>query len=214
MLNKFLQNVNPLLRTLPHKETPGTWGMLAQDYVNNLLGYGKTGIMDAKWNAAADKFNMFLADKGIDHTIPMYLPKDFAHLWRDALYRGALGPDTAIRNLTKLLYLMADKGPMPFLKSMVNAFEAWNKETPEWAKFKEHMDIIGDTWWKDMANLKRDNPGAWKKAKDASSTITRWALAPIRFTEHISKAMAYFAALEKGIKDGVDFETQHLVGMS
>jgi hypothetical protein len=208
LYNEFLARVNPLLRTLPHKQSSGTWGKFASDYVERLGGYGNDSFSDIKWNAMANHVNAALAKS----VIPLWVPSETVGLYREALYRGALGPDTALRNLTQIMYTWAEDGTMPLLKGLIKfTHGSWTK-SPEYLKYREMRDLLEENFYLEMSSLRKSSPGKWQKVKDTNHKITWLVLSPLRFTENLNKGIAYFSGLEAGLKKGVDFRTAHLMG--
>ena len=208
MYNEFLTKANPLLRTLPFKSQPGTWGKFAQDYVERLGGYGPESWSDLKWNSIANRLNQALGTS----TIPMYLPKEVVGQYREMLYRGALGPDTALRNLTQTMFTWAEDGTLPVMKGIIKFTYGAITKTPEYLRYKETRDLLEENFYLEMQGLRKSDSAKWQKIKDMSHRLTWLVLSPLRITENINKGIAYFSGLEAAMKKGVDFRTAHLMG--
>ena len=206
----FLPHSNSIARQMPFSGVKGTYRKLADDYIRMMSGFGAKSSLDNSWNAFANFVNtrLFHAD-----AIPLYIPREAASLYQEALYRGAIGPDTAIRNLTQFIYTFADVGGKNFFKGFLKYLEgAWTKNA-EYMKFKEHLSIGDEFFAERLQALKKSNPTAYEKFKYYNQRLTNLVLHPMQISEHINKGIAYFAGLEEAAAKGYDFNTAHIIGM-
>lgn len=221
MWNDFQQKVVPVIQQLPGPTKAGTVRHYLEKYVRN-LAYPEVGFLDSKWNALVGEVTRIL---GSNAEWPFFIPRKIAGLYGRALYRGSLGPDTAIRNLTQSLHTWANSGTLPFLTGVRNylhgvgmaAAKKLGKEVEipsEFKSFKENYSVIDEFLGLRLDKFYKSSPSLADKAKRAEHLVTQVVLSPMHFTENVNKGIAYLAALQEGIQKGYDFQTAHIVGLS
>ena len=135
-------------------------------------------------------------------------------LWVQSIYRGALGIDTALRNLTQSMYTIADVGVSPFLKGTKNYVIGRITNSPEYVKWENRMDLVQEFYNDKMRLLKGGmSRTTWEHIMDANRKVTSLALTPLGITERINKGIAYFSGLERAKELGMDFQTAHIIGL-
>ena len=206
----FLPRANALARRLPFSGVKGTYRNMADEYIKMMSGFGRRSTLDNSWNSFANFINTRFFHKD---AIPLYVPKEAAGLYSEALYRGAIGPDTAVRNLTQSIYTFADVGGKNFLKGFLRYVDGWWNKTPEYLKFKEHLSIGDEFFHEHLQSMRRSDPSNYEKFKYYSQRLTNLVLSPMQITEHINKGIAYFAGLEEAAAKGYDFSTAHVIGL-
>jgi hypothetical protein len=113
---------------------------------------------------------------------------DVITMYRGAMYRGLLGPDSAIQNMTQILNNIALNGRYvaPAFKSYVFG----SKRPPRMQGVVD--DLIDFT-----ENIPSSDKGLMKKALDFSDFLNRKLLYPMHATELINRGIGWFAGMEE-----------------
>jgi len=222
MWNDYLQTVRPVINQLNFANKPGSVRHYLETYVKNLV-YPDTGYLDTKWNSLVMEVGRIL---GRDFGGAAYfMPRKLAAMYGRALYRGALGPDTAVRNLTQTLHTWANSGELSTLTGLRDYLHGITTQKLEkvgvkvkvpkkFKDFKEYYDIVDEFLGHDFEKLYKNDKTTMDNIRKASTWITRMALFPMHLTENINKGIAYMAGLHEGIEKGLDYRTSHLIGVS
>jgi hypothetical protein len=128
---------------------------------------------------------------------------DMISLWRTGVYRGALGPDTAVINLTQSMNEWAAHGKFagPALKNFVKSTykSGYKGAVPKFP------GLLGDvpTIWEAFPTGTRK--GVIARAVQFSEKMTGWVLKPMAMTEWVNRGVAWNAAMEKYARAGYSF---------
>jgi hypothetical protein len=201
----FLKRARPIINTLPGPSYPVTKRGYLDRYTKMLVFGKKASDVDMLWNTVAREINSNLFGENV---LPLYLPTRVANAFIRGMYRGTLGPDTALRNLTQSLNTIVESGKFP----VFSALKARIEGSKEWEDFSKLYSIVGefDPQYKRRLAVKGEK---FETIKNADKTITDLALRPMGITEKINKFMQYMAGLEEAKKLGLDFDNAHLVGL-
>jgi len=221
MWNDYLAQVRPVINQLAFATKPGSVRHYLENYVKKLV-YPDTGFLDSKWNSLVGYINSQVLQADI---LPYFMPRKAAAVYGKALYRGSLGPDTAIRNLTQTLHTWANSGTLPALTGIRDYLYGASMEkvgkiglgkgAPEkFRDFKKNYDVVDEFLGMHLDKYYKSSPDAWDRVKWAGNLVTKVALFPMHLTENINKGIAYMAGLQEGIDKGLDFTTANLIGMS
>ena len=208
VMNDLVQKWRPTINRLP-----GSSKLSVRRYLDNYLK-GVTGSkpmgLDAWWNSLANRINTSMEA----NIVPLYAPSTVAREYTPMLYRGLLGPDTALRNLTQVIYTMANVGPKNTFKGFLRYVDERRRNTEEYRKMAnlinipdEFMEIRYPAEKSEGKRTVRDKVGY------INHKLTRAALWPMKVTENVNKGIAYFAGLEEAMAKGYDLNVAHIVGV-
>ena len=212
MSDFFLPKARRVTRSLPALgvgETTSVRGYL-DSYIKQVAGFDK--------NTPATKFLDSLAKTINGWFGKPLLPEagvatEAANLYQQWLYRGALGVDTAVRNLTQSIYTIAEMGGYNWLKGLKGYIEhGWKKDQP-WKTFANQRKLVEEFFDLKLNMFKQSDPNIYERWKDLDRRVTSLALHPMRITEHINRGIAYFAGLSEAAEQGISFEAGHAVGL-
>jgi hypothetical protein len=206
LTNDVLREVRPLVNSLPGASRPGSVRSYLEKYIKVTSGT-KPSLLDPWWNTMANAVNETMNS----NLIGLYFPSQVFRSYIPQLYRGLLGVDTALRNLTQQIYSMAGVGGKPVFKGALRYIDEMKNKTPEFQKFEE-MISLPDEFLEIGRGMRKSNPSLWDDFKYINGKLTRAALWPMKVTEHINKGIAYFAGLEEAAAKGYDMNTAHIVG--
>lgn len=208
IMNDILAQIRPIVNKLPNASQFGSVRNYLERYMKNLAGQ-KPNLLDPFWNSFATRVNETL-DVNL---VPLYVPSTVAKVYIPMLYRGVLGVDTALRNLTQTIYTMANNGPSATLKGVLEYVDARRKKTSEYKKF-EMMISLPDEFLEIGRPIRpiKEARNFWDKVAYVNDKITKAALYPMKLSEHVNKGIAYFAGLEEAARKGYDMNTAHIVG--
>jgi hypothetical protein len=127
-----------------------------------------------------------------------------AQLLRNSTMRGALGPDSAIVNLSQSLYTWAETGR--FIGPLFKLAQAKLQGNIPTGVFSEFMRTMGP----EVTSERR----VMQKLLDFDRGLTKIVLSPMSLTENINRGIAYFAGIEDAIAKGKNATDAMLVGFS
>jgi hypothetical protein len=208
LMNEALTEIRPLINSLPNASKFGSVRNYLERYIKAVAGQKPT-LLDPLWNSMANRVNETLQA----NIVPLYVPTTVSREYIPLLYRGLLGPDTALRNLTQSIYTMAKSGPKPMLQGVLRYVDEARKKTPEFKQFEEMINLPDE-----FLEISRpiipvgESRSILDKIRYVNHKITKIALSPMRFTEHVNKGIAYFAGLEEAAAKGYNLNEAHIVG--
>ena len=208
LLNEALKDIRPIVNRLPNASQWGSVRHYLERYMKVTSGT-RINRLDPMWNSLARRINEAL-DANI---VPLYMPTKLTSIYIPQLYRGLLGPDTALRNLTQSVYTLANNGPSETLKGVLRYVDERRRNTPEYQKFEQMISLPDEFLEIRMPIRPRaEARSVWDQIRYLNAKVTRAALWPMRLTEHVNKGIAYFAGLEEAARKGYDMNTAHIVG--
>jgi hypothetical protein len=181
------------------------------EYIRSVAGFNKQGSAVKMLN---DLLGSISAWFGKPAPSGAYMVEEAANMYQGWLYRGALGIDTAVRNLTQSLYTVAELGPYNWVKGLRGYVVGGLKQTPEYRRFRQRQTLIDEFYTTKMDMFKKGDPTKYERWRDLDQKVTSLALLPMRVTEHINRGIAYFAGLAEAASQGLPFEQGHIVGIN
>ena len=209
----FLPKARGIANTIPSMDVGNskiTVRGYLDSYIRQVAGFKDAGPIERVINDWGQQLNSLMGKEIFN---PGGTVNTILDSYTQMLYRGALGVDTAVRNLTQSLYTVAEVGPENFLKGLKDYVTGYVSKSPEYQKFAKNMDMMTEFYGDEMLKFKEQNPSMARRIDQINRRITDLALYPLRITERINKGIAYFAGLAEAAKLGLDFHTAHIIGL-
>jgi len=208
--NDLISRWRPIINRLPGSSNPFSVRRYLEKYFKSIAGT-KPMVLDAWWNSLANKINTSMEG----NILPLYAPRSVSREYIPLLYRGLLGPDTSLRNLTQSIYTMAEVGPRNTWRGFLRYVDERRKKTEEFKKLETIISIPDEFLELRQPIIPMEGKRSIAdKMRYVNHKLTRLALHPMKITEHINKGIAYFAGLEEAASKGYDLDTAHIVGVN
>jgi hypothetical protein len=201
-------NVARLYGALGANETTSVRGYLDR-YIRQVAGFDRTSPATKFMNDMFANINKMFGKQMLPEAGGV---EGAANLYQSWLYRGALGIDTAVRNLTQSIYTVAELGPYNWVKGLSDFTINAAKKTETHQRFKERQSLLEEFFGTRMEMFKKGDPTKFDKLKEWDRKLTALVLSPMRITENINRGIAYYAGLAEAAEKGLPFEQGHVVG--
>jgi hypothetical protein len=219
MINKecdriFKQEVMPIINKYPRSDIIRSVRWYMEKQVKQALG---TRTMGARWlSQEVERLNNVIGQEVLNPNFPNIIAGRLA----GQVARGAIGPDTAIRNILQSVQTLVNEGPGKFAKGLNSYLEyIKGKGDPEVKKWydmllgaEEYYEEVGPGGKALKARLGRAEtlPG---KGLAFYDWISDMAMSPMRATEHFNKFLAFQTALSEAGERGWSFEKGVRLGL-
>lgn len=219
MINKesdriFKQEVKPLIDKYPRGDVFRSVRWYMEKQVKQALG---TRTIGARWlSNEVERLNNVIGQEVLSPNFPNIMAGRLA----GQVARGAIGPDTALRNVLQSTQTLVRDGPGAFVKglhSYLNYLKG--KGDPEVKKMfdillgaEEYYEEVGPGGKGLKARLARAEtiPG---KGLAFYDWVSDMAMSPMRATEHFNKFQAFQTALSEAGEKGWSFEKGVRLGL-
>lgn len=192
-LEPILQRWKPVAQSLPGDYLPFTEKGYIHNYLERVIA-GRPTLDEKGLSLLFEKVNDTLGKE----LLTMAGAQTGTTLLRGAAYRGLIGPDSAIVNLSQSLNTWAETGRLlsPMFKFVTNM----KAERARQGLFGEYLEGAKE-WHGPQPTAKFA-----QKALQFDEALNRVVLSPMGFTEFVNRGIAFEAGIEEAIAKGLTFD--------
>jgi len=208
----------PIMNAYPRGDIPRSVRWYMERQVKQALG---TRTVGARWlSQETERLNGLIGKDVINPNFPTWMAGKIS----GQVARGALGPDTAIRNIMQSVQTLVNEGPGAFAKGLHSMIT--DKEFKGFFKKGSTEDrrmfdiLLGAEEYYEGEPVAKTLKGRWGKAEGSlakTGAFYNWvadmALTPMRATEHFNKFLAFQSALSEAGEKGLSFEKGVRLGL-
>lgn len=219
MINKesdaiFKQEVMPVVNKYPRGDIFRSVRWYMERQVKQALGSKTVG--DRWLSQEVERLNNAIGEEVLNPNFPAML----ASRLTGQVAKGAIGPDTSLRNALQSMQTLVYEGPGKFAKGLHSYLEYLRgKGDPETRKWFDLM-LGAEEYYEEVGPKGRTLKERWKKAESAPGKALAFydwlgdmAMSPMRATEHFNKFLAFQTALSEAGEKGWSFEKGVRLGL-
>jgi len=198
-------SIPQVINTLPGAGASGSERNYLERYMARVIT-GRPDSFSTMLRNVTDNMNETLGTSIVDANFL----NDAITMYRSAMYRGLLGPDSAIQNMTQIINNMALNG-----KYVGPAFKSYVFNRKRAPKLQGVVDDFIDF----TEGIPASNKTMMKKALEFSDKVNHIVLYPMHITENINRGIAWWSGMEEaatlgmGSKDALRLSMGKVVGI-